>query len=113
MIFCIIQSIAFVTLLERHLLGRSQIRLGPNKVSFLGLVQAFLDDSRIVIPSSALLCGEYGHNDVCVGVPVVLGAKGIVKIIELELNDELSSKFDTSVNSIKEGIKILEDNGFF
>lgn len=56
MIFFIIQSIAFVTLLERHLLGSSQIRLGPNKVSILGLVQAFLDGvkllkKRIIFPS--------------------------------------------------------------
>ena len=77
------------------------------------MVQAILDDSRIVIPSSALLCGEYGHNDVCVGVPVVLGAKGIEQIIELELTDEMKEKFATSVRSIKEGIQILEDNGFF
>jgi malate dehydrogenase len=77
------------------------------------MVQAILDDSRIVIPSSALLCGEYGHNDVCVGVPVVLGAKGIEQIIELELTDEMKEKFATSVRSIKEGIQILEDNRFF
>lgn len=56
MIFCIVQSIAFVTLLERHLLGSSQIRLGPNKVSIFGLVQAFLDGvkllkKRIIFPN--------------------------------------------------------------
>jgi len=77
------------------------------------MVQAILDDSRIVIPSSVLLQGEYGYNDVSIGVPVVLGARGIEKIVELELDEEMKMKFKASVDSIKEGIKILEDNGFF
>jgi malate dehydrogenase len=77
------------------------------------MVQAILNDSRIVMPSSAMLSGEYGYDDVTVGVPVVLGAKGIEKIIELELSDDVKEKFKASVNSIKEGIKVLEDNGFF
>ncbi len=77
------------------------------------MVQAILDDSRIVMPSSVLLEGEYGCHDVSVGVPIVLGANGCAKIIELELDDEMKEKFKLSVESIKEGIKILEDNGFF
>ena len=77
------------------------------------MVQAILDDSRIVVPSSAMLCGEYGYSDVTVGVPVVLGAKGIEQIVEFELTDDVKEKFKLSVDSIKEGIKILEDNGFF
>lgn len=77
------------------------------------MVEAILDDSKIVIPSSVLLDGEYGHKDVTVGVPVVVGKNGIESIIELELDDELSGKFTASVNTIKEGIKVLENNNFF
>jgi malate dehydrogenase len=77
------------------------------------MVAALLDDSRIVMPSSVILDGEYGYSGVSVGVPVVLGAKGIDKIIELELNDDLKNKFKVSVDSIKEGIAILEKNNFF
>lgn len=77
------------------------------------MIQAILDDSRIVIPSSVLLEGEYGYSDVTVGVPVVLGSSGCEQIIELELDSENKEKFANSVASIKEGIKILEDNGFF
>ncbi|MEA3354706.1 MAG: malate dehydrogenase [Campylobacterota bacterium] len=77
------------------------------------MVEAILNDSKIVIPSSVLLDGEYGHKDVTVGVPVVLGKNGIEKIIELDLDDELSNKFSASVNTIKEGIKVLENNDFF
>jgi malate dehydrogenase len=77
------------------------------------MVEAILDDSRIVMPSSVILDGEYGYKDISVGVPVVLGARGVHKIIELELDDELKAKFKISVDSIQEGIDILTENGFF
>jgi malate dehydrogenase len=77
------------------------------------MVEAILDDSRIVMPSSILLDGEYGYKDVTLGVPVVLGANGVEKIIELKLDDNMKAKLDVSMNSIKEGIDILRDEGFF
>lgn len=77
------------------------------------MVEAILDDSRIVMPSSVILDGEYGYKDISVGVPVVLGARGVHEIIELELDDELKAKFKVSVDSIQEGIDILTENGFF
>ena len=77
------------------------------------MVEAILDDSRIVMPSSVVLDGEYGYKDVTLGVPIVLGAKGVEKIIELNLDDEMKAKLDISMNSIKEGINILRDEGLF
>jgi len=77
------------------------------------MVEAMLDDSRIVMPSSVMLDGEYGYKDICVGVPVVLGAKGVQQIIELDLDEETKAKFKISVDSIQEGIDILTENGFF
>ena len=77
------------------------------------MVEAILDDSRIVMSSSVILDGEYGYKDVAVGVPVVLGAKGVEEIIELELDEEMSEKFKVSVDSIREGIDILKENNFY
>lgn len=70
------------------------------------LVQAIACDQKKVFPCSALLEGEYGLSDICIGVPVVLGAGGIEKIIEIELSEEekeaikLSAEGVTSVNEL-------------
>jgi malate dehydrogenase len=76
------------------------------------MVEAMLDDSRIVISSCVLLDGEYGYKDVTIGVPVVLGARGVEKIIELEFDEEMSKKFDEAVKSVQENINILKEGGF-
>ena len=77
------------------------------------MVEAMLDDSRIVMPSSVMLDGEYGYKDITVGVPVVLGSNGVEKIIELDLDEETKAKFKISVDSIQDGIDVLKENGFF
>ncbi|MEA3371567.1 MAG: malate dehydrogenase [Campylobacterota bacterium] len=77
------------------------------------MVEAMLDDSRIVMPSAVMLDGEYGYKDITVGVPVVLGANGVEEVIELNLDEETKAKFKVSVDSIQEGIDILTENGFF
>lgn len=85
---------------------------GPGR-AIAYMVEAILNDSKTIISSSVILDGEYGYKDVSVGVPVVLGANGVEKIIELELDEETKEKFATSVKSIQDGIKILEENNFF
>ncbi|BAF71532.1 malate dehydrogenase [Sulfurovum sp. NBC37-1] len=77
------------------------------------MVEALLNDSRIVVSSSVLLDGEYGYSDVTVGVPVVLGKNGVEKIIEIDLDSETREKFKISVDSINENIAILKQNKFF
>ena len=77
------------------------------------MVEALLNDSKIVVSSSVLLQGEYGYNDISVGVPVILGKNGAEKIIEIELDEETQAKFKISVEGIREGINILKSNQFF
>ncbi|MEA3314602.1 MAG: malate dehydrogenase [Campylobacterota bacterium] len=77
------------------------------------MVDAILNDTKIIMPSSVILDGEYGYSDVCVGVPVILGKNGIEDIVELELDDNLKSKFKSSVDTINSGINILKENNFF
>ncbi len=77
------------------------------------MVEAILNDSKVVVACSALLEGEYGYSDVAVGVPVVLGKNGMEQIIEIALDDETKAKFKTSVESIQSGIEVLRNNQFF
>jgi len=77
------------------------------------MIESLLSDEDKVIASSAILDGEYGYKDVAIGVPCVLGATGIKKIIELDLDDKTKEKFAKAVKAIKENISILTDSGFF
>lgn len=65
------------------------------------MVEAVLRDSRRVIPCCVYLDGEYGQRDVCVGVPVVLGARGVERIIELPLDEAERRAFEASVGAVR------------
>ena len=54
-----------------------------------------------MLPCAAMLNGEYGVKDLYVGVPVVIGAGGVERIVEIELNAEESGMFDKSVEAVK------------
>lgn len=64
------------------------------------LVRAILSDSKSMITCSALVEGEYGLNDMCIGVPCVLGKNGIEKVIEYKLNDEEKALLDKSAAAV-------------
>jgi malate dehydrogenase len=70
--------------------------------SAIAMAEAFLKDKKRVMPCAANLTGEYGVNDLYVGVPVVLGAGGVERIVEIELNAEAKRNFDVSVDAVKE-----------
>ncbi|CAI9428766.1 malate dehydrogenase [Candidatus Ornithobacterium hominis] len=72
------------------------------------LVRAIAQDSKKMFPCSLLLEGEYGLNDVCVGVPAIIGANGVEEIIEIELNEEERAKFDEAVEKVREVNKALD-----
>jgi malate dehydrogenase len=85
---------------------------GPGR-AIAHMVEAILNDSKTVVSCSVLLEGEYGYSDVTVGVPVVLGKNGIEEIVQMTLNTKTREKFKVSVETIKDGISILENNNFF
>lgn len=64
------------------------------------VVEAIIHDQKAVIPCSALLEGEYGEKDLCIGVPCVLGKNGIERIIELDLNEEEKALFAKSAAAV-------------
>ena len=66
------------------------------------MVEAILKDKRKILPCAAYLQGEYGYNDLFVGVPVKLGRNGIEKIIEIELTEEEKAGLDKSAAAVKE-----------
>ncbi|MAZ54723.1 MAG: malate dehydrogenase [Flavobacteriales bacterium] len=65
------------------------------------LVQAIACDQHKMFPCSALLEGEYGLNDLCIGVPLILGKSGIQKIVEIDLDQHEKDKLAESAKSVK------------
>ncbi|EJF97188.1 malate dehydrogenase [Bartonella taylorii] len=69
--------------------------------SAVSMAEAYLKDTKRVVPVAAYLSGEYGVNDTYVGVPVVLGAGGVERVIEIDLDKEERNAFERSVNSVQ------------
>ncbi len=72
------------------------------------LVQSIACDQKKMFPCSALLEGEYDLEDLCIGVPVILGRNGIEKIVELDLNDSEMEKLKESAEGVKATNRLLE-----
>ena len=70
-------------------------------VSVIEMIESFIFDQKKLLPCSAFLDGEYNTKDVFAGVPVIIGRKGIEKILELELSNEERKEFKNSTNSVK------------
>jgi len=77
--------------------------------SAVQMVEAVLKDEKRVAPASALLQGEYGYDDLYLGVPVLLGAGGVEEIYELPLSDDEKSALDQSVVAVKKGLADLAE----
>ncbi len=71
------------------------------------IIEAIIKDKKSVIPVSTLLEGEYGTDDVCIGVPCIIGANGVEKIIELNLDKSEQDIFNKGINSVKDAINGL------
>ena len=73
------------------------------------LVQAITCDQKKMFPCSVLLDGEFGLNDLCIGVPVILGKNGIESIVEIDLNDSEKNQLKDSANGVKATNLLLND----
>ena len=81
------------------LLGTSAWYAPGASVSYL--VDSILNDQKKIIPCSVMLSGEYGLNDLCLGVPVIIGKSGVEEIIEINLNEIEKEKLQKSATSVK------------
>jgi len=81
--------------------------------STVKMIEAILGDKHAIFPCATLLDGEYGYKDTVNGVPVILGANGIEKIVELPLNLSEQRLFANSVKSVNSLLDILHENNFF
>ena len=74
------------------------------------LVSSILNDQKRIIPCSVFLDGEYNQDDICIGVPCVIGKNGCEKIINLDLNDDEMMKFSQSAEAVRRMNFALKSN---
>jgi malate dehydrogenase len=70
--------------------------------SAIAMAESYLKDKKRVLPAAAHLTGQYGVDDLYVGVPVVIGAGGVERIVEIQLDEEAQANFTVSVDAVKE-----------
>ena len=81
------------------LLGTSAWYAPGASVSYL--VDSILNDQKKIIPCSVFLEGEYGQNDICIGVPCIIGKNGVDSILEIELDNDETEKFNKSADAVR------------
>ena len=73
------------------------------------MIEAIVCDQKRVFPVCSYLTGEYGLDDIFIGVPAVLGAGGVERVIELELDEEDSVRFYESEKVVKQNVELLKE----
>jgi malate dehydrogenase len=71
------------------------------------MAESYLKDQKKLLPSAAYLSGEYGYEGLYMGVPVIIGAGGVEKIIEIQLADKEKADLDTSAGRVRELVQAL------
>lgn len=90
------------------LLQKGSAYFAPSR-GVLEMVQAILQDQKRVLPCTVYLEGEYGYHDIYIGVPCLLGEKGVEKIVEIHLTDEEKEDFQKSAQTIQQGQTLLKE----
>ncbi|RHW41062.1 L-lactate dehydrogenase [Neobacillus notoginsengisoli] len=88
-----------------HIIERKGATYYGIAMGLVRLTKAILDNENSVLTVSVYLEGEYGHNDVFIGVPAIVNRNGIREIVELILNEEENDKFAHSVNVLKKNLE--------
>ncbi len=73
----------------------------------VAMVEAIVRDKKRVLPCACLCKGEYGYDDLFIGVPAVLGAGGVEKIVEMKLGDKEKAMLEVSANAVREVVALL------
>lgn len=73
------------------------------------VVESIIRDQKKMIPSCVALEGEYGQDDICIGVPVILGRNGVEKIVELELTADEKALFEQSAAAVRKTNAVLKE----
>ena len=71
------------------------------------MAESYLFDQKKLLAAAAFCRGEYGIKDLYIGVPLIMGAKGVERIIEIKLNEDEQKQLDSSVAAVKEVVDIL------
>ncbi len=80
--------------------------------SAIAMAEAILGDEKRILPVCAFLNGEFGVNGYYLGVPAVLGANGVERVIDFDLDEEEQSAFNNSINAVKNLVESMENLGF-
>lgn len=91
-----------------NLLGQGSAYYAP-AASLVEMAEAIIKDKKRILPSIAYLEGEYGFQDLYLGVPTILGGDGIESVIELPLTDEEQKALNKSAQSVKNTIALLDE----
>jgi malate dehydrogenase len=88
-------------------LGEGSAYYAPS-AAVITMIESILLDKKRIIPSSVLLQGEYGLKDIFLGVPVVLGARGAERIIELKLTPEELAQLQRAAEIVRETVSKVQ-----
>jgi malate dehydrogenase len=69
--------------------------------SAIAMAESYLKDKKRVLPCAVYLSGQYGVDNLYVGAPAVIGAKGVERVVEIHLNADEKTQFDRSVDSVR------------
>lgn len=89
-----------------NLLGNGSAYYAP-AASLVQMAEAILKDKKRIIPTIVYLEGEYGYNDIYLGVPTLIGGNGIEKVYELELTEEEKAALNKSAEAVEAVIKLV------